>query len=245
MSKKKLIVILVAGLGVVYLLAGAVVALRILWWIPPHHAADAYVRALQEHDLPAVYQYAELLGPRLAGLMVKSNLAPEQRQRNWAKDYARWKSEFERGAKAMDSLRRERMLFVPGAKVVRVQVEHYRAEVTRGPDRNLVGYQDVPGAVHHVYYQFIYPDAERAPRVDVLDNIRTATRRRMRSVVLRLEVQRRPDVSWLKARLLEWNWLDELRFLYPYLDVLAPSDPSTVWMVGIRYDADKMTLETF
>jgi hypothetical protein len=244
MGWKKPVLILAIVLAAVYLLAGTAVTLRRTTLASHEKAASQYINALRDRDLTAIYLYSNMLGPHLAGMMEKSGLSEEQRKNLWAKDFARWKWEFERGTKAKDALRRERTLMDPSVRIVPTDVGDYKAEVHDGVDLNLASYHDVPGTIYHHYFQLIFASASQAPPVSVLSNVRTGRQRRIKSVVVRVEVSRRPDVSWIRGQLVEWDWLEEIGFLFPAI-LDPPDDPSGLWMTNLSFDVDKLTLETF
>jgi hypothetical protein len=245
MTVKKAIGVVIGLLAGLYLLLGLLVTLRIIWLCPPEQAADAYLQALKSSNTALVYMYSDLLGPRLIDMMNKSEMTEDDRKALWAKDYARWKSEYMRGSKALDSLRREREVISEHADFKRVTPESYKAEVRVDGDLNMVAYADVPGETHHLYYQLVYPAPGKAPRVSVLGNIRTGPKRRIKQMVLRVQVRRRPDVDALAALIMEASWISELEFLFPHLGLLSQADPTDVWMVGLSFDVDKLTLETY
>jgi len=241
--KKRL---LIAGLVVLglYLLAGAAVTLRRAYLASPREAALDYLKALRDRNAPAIYLYSDMLGPHLADMMDKSELTPEQRKNLWAKDFARWKMEYDRGSEARDALRRERQLMVPEVQIVSTEVADYKAEEHDGGELNLATYHDVPGIVHHCYFQLIFPSASQGPPVSVLGNVQTGQQRHIKSVVVRVEVRRRPDVGWLRSTLVEWDWMEKAGFLFPRI-IAPPDDPSELWMTSLSFDVDKLTLETF
>jgi hypothetical protein len=228
-----------------YLILGALVVLRSQSYCDPDTAAQVYLEALRSRRLDAIYLYSELLGARLAGLTEGSDLGEEQRQQLWAKDFTRFTLEFNRGAGSMDSLRRERLLLSSKAAVAPAAVKDYRAEVKSGQELNLVSYRDVEGEGYHRYYRISYPSPDQAPPVGLLDNVQTGRDRLIRSVIIRVQVLRRPEVGWLKAQAMRWGRLDQVASWYPFLSLLPPAEPSRIWMVGVSFTVDKTTLETF
>jgi len=245
MSRRKKISIAVIVFALLYLLPGTVVFMRHLWWSDPQLAARAYLESLRKRDAVGIYLYADMLGPKLSGMMSKSALSEEQKKHLWAKDFVRWKAEFERGGESMDSLRRERELINPDAELDAIHPESYKAEVSKGDSLNMVTYSDDPGRTYHVYYQHSYPDPEKAPRVALLQNIGSGPGRKIESVIVRLEVSRRPEVGPLKATLLTWDWLEKFEFLYPVALFAGESDPSEIWGVKLSFNIDKLTLKTY
>ncbi len=241
--KKRLSVLGLVLLGI-YLLAGTAVTLRRAFLIPPQSAASKYLEALRGRDAAAIYLYSDMLGPHLAGMMDKSDLTEEQRKHLWAKDFARWKMEYDRGAEAEDALRRERALLTPSVRILPAEVDDYKAEVHDGIDLNLVSYNDVPGMIHHRYFRLSFDEDSKAPQVSVLGNVQSGSQRRIKSVVVRVEVRRRPDVGWFRSVLAEWDWLEEIGFLFPRI-IGPPADPSKLWMASLSFDVDKLTLETY
>jgi len=241
--KKRL---LIAGLVILglYLLVGAAVTLRRSYLASPQEAALNYLKALRDRDAPTIYLYSDMLGPHLADMMEKSELTQEQRKNLWAKDFARWKMEFDRGSEAEDALRRERQLMTPEVQIVSTEVADYKAEEHDGAELNLATYNDVPGIVRHRYFQLIFPADSQAPPVSILGNVTTGRQRRIKSVVVRVEVRRRPDVGWLRSTLVEWDWMEAAGFLFPRI-IASPEDPSELWMTSLSFDVDKLTLETF
>jgi hypothetical protein len=241
--KKRLLILGLVLLGI-YLLAGTAITLRRAYLASPRDAAVSYLKALRDRDAPGIYLYSDMLGPHLADMMEKSELTQEQRKNLWAKDFARWKMEYDRGSEAKDALRRERQLLVPSVQIVSTEVADYKAEEHDGVDMNLATYHDIPGVVHHRYFQLIFKSADEAPPVSILGNVQTGRQRRIKSVVMRVEVRRRPDVGWLRSVLVEWDWLEEVGFLFPRL-LDSPNDPSDLWMTSLSFDVDKLTLETY
>jgi len=237
---------LIAGiiLASLYLLLATVVIWRHCLWAQPQAAANAYLRALQQRDATGIYLYSHLLGPRLAGMMAGSNLDEEQRRRLWAKDFVRWQAEFSKGNLASDPVRRERRLVAPGTRIEAVFPQEYRAEVNLDGDLYLASFHDVPGRSYHYYFRLSYPSPQVAPPVGVLQNVRTDRQRRIKSVVVHLEVQRRPEVRGPQAWLLECDWLRRLEVLVPAW-LFAENDPARVWAVKMSFNVDKLTLETF
>jgi hypothetical protein len=241
--KKRLLIAGLVLLGL-YLLAGAAITLRRAYLASPQEAALSYLKALRNRDAPTIYLYSDMLGPHLADMMEKSELTQEQRKNLWAKDYARWKMEYDRGSEAKDALRRERQLMMPEVQIVSTEVADYKAEEHDGTELNLATYHDIPGIVIHRYFQLIFPSASQAPPVSILGNVNTGRQRRIKSVVVRVEVRRRPDVGWLRSALVEWDWMEEAGFIFPRI-IAPPDDPSELWMTSLSFDVDKLTLETF
>lgn len=241
--KKRLLILGLVLLGI-YLLAGTAVTLRRAFLASPQVAAGQYLQALRDRDAAGIYLYSDMLGPHLADMMGKSGLTEEQRKNLWAKDFARWKMEYQTGSEAEDALRRERTLIRPSVQIAATEVADYKAELRDGSDLNLATYNQVPGTIHHQYFQLIYKSASEAPPVSVLDNIQTGRQRRIKSVVVRVEVRRRPDVGWFRSALVEWDWMEEVGFLFPRV-AGPPDDPSELWMTRLSFDVDKLTLETF
>jgi hypothetical protein len=112
-SRRKWIAIAGLALGLPYLALGTLVVLRSSHWADPCRAARDFLDALRKRDAVGIYLYADMLGPRLSGMMEKSNLSSDEKKNLWAKDFGRWREEFEKGSKSMDSLRLERAL-LPG-----------------------------------------------------------------------------------------------------------------------------------
>ena len=241
--RKRLLILGLVLLGL-YLLAGAAMNLRWSYLASPQDAALDYLEALRDRNAPGIYLYSDMLGPHLADMMEKSDLTQEQRKNLWAKDFARWKMEYDRGSDAEDALRRERRLMLPAVQIVSTEVADYKAEEHDGVDMNLATYHDVPGIVHHRYFQLIFKSASEAPPVSILGNVQTGRQRRIKSVVVRVEVRRRPDVGWLRSMLVEWDWMEAAGFLFPRV-LGPPDDPSELWMTRLSFDVDKLTLETF
>jgi hypothetical protein len=241
---KKRLLILGLTLAGIYLLAGTALTLRRSFLASPREAAFRYLKALRDRDASGIYLYSDMLGPHLADMMEKSDLTEEQRKNLWAKDFARWKMEYERGSEAQDALRRERELIRPSVQIAPTEVADYKAEVHDGADLNLASYQEVPGLIHHRYFQLIFNPASEAPPVSVLGNVQTGGQRRIKSVVVRVEVRRRPDVGWFRSALVGWDWMEKAGFLFPEI-LDPPDDPSELWMTSLSFDVDKLTLETF
>jgi hypothetical protein len=241
--KKRLLILGLVLLGL-YLLAGFAITLRRTYLASPQEAALNYLTALRDRDAPGIYLYSDMLGPHLADMMDKSDLTQEQRKNLWAKDFARWKMEYDRGSAAEDALRRERKLLLPSVQIVSTEVSDYKAEEHDGVELNLATYHDVPGVVYHRYFQLIFPSAAQAPPVSLLGNVQTGRQRRIKSVVVRVEVRRRLDVGWFRSTLVEWDWMEEAGFLFPRI-ADPPDDPSELWMTRLSFNVDKLTLETF
>ncbi len=245
MSRKRTITLVLLGLLVPYLLLGGLVCLRHIWWAPPRQAAAAYLEALARRDTAGIYLYSSLLGPHLAGMMAKSDMPADARKHMWAKDYARWKKEFDKGGGARDLLQRERRLVHGQVAVAPLELEEFKAEVQHGETSDLVSYNDVAGEVHHFYYRLEYPSPGTAPPVGILDNLRSGRRRRIRSVAIRVEVSRRPDLEAPRTWLLGWSWLDDLAPAFPFRHWLPAAEPEEAWMAEISFNTDKTTLEAF
>jgi len=244
-SRRKWIAIAGLAFGLPYLALGTLVVLRSSHWADPCRAARDFLDALRKRDAVGIYLYADMLGPRLSGMMEKSNLSSDEKKNLWAKDFGRWREEFEKGSKSMDSLRLERALLPPEVSISRLHPDDYRAEVRSGEDLNLVTYQDVPGEFYHCYFRLEFPSAERAPAVELFQNILTARQRSIKSVVVRVEVKRRPEIGTIESELLKWTWLDKISWLYPTGLFSAQSDPAKLWSAYLSFNIDKMTLETF
>ncbi len=103
----------------------------------------------------------------------------------------------------------------------------------------------MPGHSYHRYFKLEYPDAASAPTVRLLDNVRSGSDRKMHSLVVRLEVQRRPEIGGPKAWLLGWDWLDKLAWLVPTGLIAPRGDPASIWCVEISFEVDKLTLVTW
>lgn len=245
MADKKAIVKVVIWLIIVYLLAGLPVCLRTMWWAPPQEAAQAYLKAIVERDATGIYLYSDMLGPHLAGMMAKSNMADDGRRHMWAKDFARWKGEFEKGGEAQDSLKRERRLLHGQVEITPVDGREFKAEITRDKVSQLESYTDTPGETHHFYFKLTYPSAEVAPPVGILDNLNTGKQRRIRSVVIRVEVGRRPDIEPPATWMLELDWLDAIAPAFPLRHLFGPANPEEVWMGQVSFAVDKLSLDTF
>ncbi len=236
---------IVAWVIAIYLLLSVPVCLRTMWWAPPEQAAQAYINAIKQRDPTGIYLYSDMLGPHLAGMMAKSNMDDDSRRHMWAKDFARWKSEFEKGGAAQDSTKRERRLLHGQVLVERVDGKDFKAEVKNGEVTELVSYNDTPGETRHFFYRLTYPSAEVAPPVAILDNVRTGKQRRIRSVVIRVEVRRRPDVEPPATWFLGWDWLDAVAPVFPHRVLFGPAPAEQVWMAQISFAVDKLSLDTF
>ncbi|MBW2701930.1 MAG: hypothetical protein JRF33_14030 [Deltaproteobacteria bacterium] len=231
---------------VIYLFVGAVVTLRHALRSDPLAAGKAYVRALQDRDLPGIYLYSDLLGPRLAGMMAKSDVAENTRKQMWAKDFVRFKSEFQRGGHAMDSLRRERQLLHPEAMVSPVSAGDYAAEIRDiDGEENLARFGDLPGSIYQLYFRIGYKSPDQAPPVGVLSNISTGKARRIRAVVIRVEVTTRPDIPSWQTFFMGLDWLESIEVAFPFRAWFTIRSPSEVWMAKVIFDVDKKTVETF
>ena len=246
MRGKPIFIRLFVILLVIYLFVGAVVTLRHALLSDPVAAGKAYVKALQDRDLPGIYLYSDMLGPRLAGMMAKSEVAENIRKQMWAKDFVRFRGEFQRGGRAMDSLRRERQLLHPEAMVSRVAVEAYAAE-TRDIDgeENLARFSDLPGSIYQLYFRIEYKAPGQAPLVGLLSNISSGEARRIRALVFRVEVEARPDIPSWQTFFMSLDWLEAPEVAFPFRDWFSIRSPSEVWMARVIFDVDKETLETF
>jgi len=244
-SWKRVIWRVVVPLGVLYLLLGALVVLRALWWTPPQHASDAFIRALRERDAAGIYLFSELLGPHLDAMLAEGHLSDAERRELRAKDFARFSLEFERGGKSLDSMRRERLLLGPPAEVRPEEPESYKAEVATGQTLDLVDYHDVRGEVYNRYYRVTYPTQAKSQPLGLFDNVRSEPHRPIRSALVRLEVRPRPDLSGFRKQILGWHWLDSVRWAFPFAGPVPEPACAEVWMVGVSFDVDKLTLETF
>jgi hypothetical protein len=245
MANKRPLVIVLVLLGVVYCLVGALVVMRTIWWAPPQLAASAYLKAVMNRDTTGIYMYSDMLGPHLAGMMAKSKMGHDARRHMWAKDFTRWKTEFEKGSKAQDSLKRERRLLHGQVVVEPIAGGQFKAEVKRGEVIDLETYTDDPGQTHHFYYRLSYPALDGAPKVSILDNVLTGRNRHIRSVVVRVEVRRRPDVEPPQSWLLSWDWLDTISVAFPFRHLFTQASPEEVWMAMVSFAIDKMQLETY
>ncbi|HOX46134.1 MAG TPA: hypothetical protein PK668_21200 [Myxococcota bacterium] len=234
-----------AVLAGLYLLFSAAVCLRSAWRPEPQRAAEAYLRALQARDATGVYMLSDLLGARLAGLTAGGGLEGDAAKHLQAKDFARWKAEFERGADSQESLRREVDLVRPGAELTPVEPEDYQAEVPDPEGTSLESYRDSAGELYHRYWRLAYPSAAGAPEVGKLENVQTGKGRRLKAVTLRLEVRRRPELGGVRAFVLALDALDPVAWLAPARHLFSPPEPSAVWMVRLCFAVDKTSLETF
>lgn len=246
MSAKSRLVRLFVFLLVLYLLVGAVVTLRHALRSDPAEAAQAYVKALHERDLPGIYLYSDLLGPRLAGMMAKAGVGEDARKQMWAKDFVRFKTEFERASRAMDSLRRERQLLHPDATVTMVGGAGYQTETPHPAAADeLETFGSMSGSVYHFFFKIEYPSRDEAAPVSVLSNIQTGPKRLIRSVVFRVEVEARPDIPGWQRFFMGMDWLEPAAALFPFRAWFAVRSPSEVWMTELAFDVDGRTLETF
>jgi hypothetical protein len=240
---RKTLIWLAVGVAVIYLLLGALVALRTGTYAPPEEAASAFLAALEKPDLAGIYRYSDLLSAHLAGLLSGANLSEDQKRDLQAQDFVRWTQEVERGQQAEDALRVERALLRRGTAIARVSPARYRAEIRQGVTLNLATYRDVPGQIYHSYFQLSFPEAG-APAVGLLTNVETGLERRIRSVVVRVESRRRPDVHGVRALLFDWDWLDALTGIYP-TGWFPAANPAALWMCQLSLDVDKLTLSTY
>ena len=245
MSGKKWIVLTALLLGLPYLALGTLVALRVHWWADPGRAAADFLEALRKRDAVGIYLYADMLGPRLSGMMEKSKLTENEKKQLWAKDFGRWRDEFKKGSKSMDSLRAERELLSGQVHFSECYPAEYRAEVDDGQGLNLVSYRNVTGECYHRYFKLDYPSARTAPEVKLLQNIETALQRRIKSVIVRVELNRRPEVGPVESLVLDWEWLDKIAFIFPTGLFPAQDDPAQVWSAHLSFNVDKTTLETY
>jgi hypothetical protein len=233
---------LLAGL---YLLFSAAVCLRTAWRPEPGRAAEEYLRALQARDATGIYMLSDLLGARLAGMTAGGGLEGDTAKHLQAKDFARWKAEFDRGADSQESLRREVDLVRPAGQLAPDAPEDYQAEVPDAEGTSLESYRDSAGETYHRYWRLSYRSAAEAPAVGQLENVRTGRDRRLKAVTLRLEVSRRPELGGFRTFVLALDALDQVAFLAPARHLFSPPDPSAVWMVRLSFAVDKTRLETF
>jgi hypothetical protein len=244
-TKKTWILFFIIVLVVPYLALGTLVTLKKVWWVEPEITATAYLEAIRNREAGAIYLLSNMLGPSLSGMMAKSDMSQDQRKLLWAKDFTRWKLEFDKGSKSMDSLRRERLLICPSVQITQAQPATYKAAVRDGQNENMVSYADVIGETYHVYYQLIFKDQSSAPTVAVLDNVRTGQDRQIKSVLVRVEINLRPETDLIKSTILKWSWLDKIAFIFPTGLFNSNTDPAAIWGAQLSFDVDKLTLETF
>ncbi|RME19656.1 MAG: hypothetical protein D6806_17915 [Deltaproteobacteria bacterium] len=239
------------GLGVlafVYLALAVMVTARHAVWCDPAQAADRYLEALRKKDAAGIYLFSHMLGPHLSGMMEKSNLGAEEKKLLWAKDFNRWREEFSKAGgrgHSLDPMRREAALVASASAIEQVSPGDWRSVEYDQDGEYLASFRDVCGSVHHLYYRLAYRDARSAPPVSILENVRTARSRRIKSVVVRLEVTRRPEVGGLRALLIGWCWLDRLRAIVPAGLFARSAEPHEVWAVKLSLAVDKLKLETF
>jgi hypothetical protein len=231
-----------------YLAVGLAVSLRAVWSPDPRLAADAYLKALQERDPVGIYLLSTRLGARLAGMMAGADVPPAQRQELWAQDLARFRSELEKGGDSQDGLRRERALISPGVQIEPVQSADFRAVVQGEEGEDLVRYADVPGRIHHLFYRLRFPEDARAPPAALLDTkvIRFKPKKgpdRLRAVVVRVEVSRRPEVKPPRSWLLDLPWLAALEPAFPWIPMLAAARPEDIWSADLSFEVDPKLLE--
>ncbi len=119
------------------------------------------------------------------------------------------------------------------------------AEVHDGQDVNKVSYNNLPGETYHVYYQLIFKDRSSAPTVSLLDNVRTGPERRIKSVLVRVEVRLRPEIGPIKSTVLKWTWLDKIAFIFPTGLFDSSTDPAAIWGAQLSFAIDKLTLEIY
>jgi hypothetical protein len=236
-----------AGLAfAAYALLATAVCLRQAYRPAPEAAAMAFLGALQARDTASIYLYAEALGAQLDGLAKKSGMSADGRRHLQAKDYARWKAEFERGQGALEGLmRREANLVRSEASVEPASPARYRAVVQDGEGESLESYRDVPGEVYHRYARLSYAAPQAAPPVAALDNVQTGKQRKLREVVLRLEVRPRPALGWLRALSMQLDALDGWAQLVPFRGWFKPVEPAEAWAVRLCLAVDKTSLVTF
>lgn len=244
-SSRKLLVQLAVVTGIVYLILSALICAKQAWWAPPSLAADGFIEALQEKDPTGIYLFSDMLGAHLTAMMLKSKMSADARKHMLAKDFNQWKDEFNKGTKAHDTLARERKLVNSQMSFESVPCSDFKAEISDGETRNLVSYKDVPGQAYHLCYRFTYPSAQHAPRVRLLGNIRTARNRRIKSIVIRVEVTRRPEISPPRSWILGWEWLDAIAPAFPLRYLFSNAKPEEVWMARISFQIDKTKIDTY
>ncbi len=243
--KNTILVRIAVIIGIIYLLLSALECTRYLWWAPPQQAADQFMKALQKDDPAGIYLFSDMLGAHLMGMMVKSNLSSDTRKQMLAKDFNQWKDEFNKGPKAHDTLARERKLINSNMNFENVSCADFKAEVSTGEIRSLESYKDVPGQTYHFCYRLSYPSARHAPRVSLLDNIRTALKRRIKSVTIRVEVSARPEVSPPRSWILGWKWLDTIAPAFPLRYLFSSAKAEEVWMARVSFQIDKTKIDTY
>ncbi len=237
--------LLTVPLPALYLLLGALTITRQVVWMEPDRAAQLYLEAFQARDTAKIYAWSQVLGPHLDQMLAQDNLSEEKRAELKAGDFARWQAEFEKQSPAQDSLAREKALLGPGTIFAHAQPASYKAETLADGDLYLVSFSDIDGLTYHCYFEFKYGQRHTAPAVHLFQNMKKDDARKVRSVVIRVQVSRRLDQGWGKSLLMEWNWLESVAFLYPTGWFHAEEDPGRIWTVALSLDIDLLALKTY
>ncbi len=244
-TKRSVLIKVAVIVGVIYAVICLLECARQSWWSTPKLAADEFIEALQKNDPTGIYMLSDMLNAHLTGMMVKSNVSTDTQKHMLAKDFNQWKDEFNEGSRAHDTLSRERKLVNSNMEYSSISCSDFKAEVQTGETRSLESYNDVPGQTYHICYRFTYPSARLAPTVSLLDNIRTARKRRIKSVAVRVEVSRRPDVTAPRSWILSWKWLDTIAPAFPLRYLFSNSRPEEIWMARISFQIDKTKIDTY
>lgn len=242
---KKTIIIACGVLFVFYLLFGSFLWMRSKVYVSPILTADIYIKAIQKNDFLNMYLYSYQLKPHLEGMLLDSNLSQQKQSDLFVKDYLRWSKTLKNNQSSEDGLSTERKLINRWVKLEPVMPEDYQAEVTLEGDMYLTSYQDIRGSTYHFYYRLTYPSSKQAPSASIFNNTANKRWKRIQSVIVRIEVQKRPTVGSWDSFLLGLDWLDPLIIIYPFSKWTKPQESFEVWMAKISFDVDKKTLTTY
>ena len=245
MSTKKVILLIVVPIIVIYSGFASIAILRFHWNTPPEHIALAYLTAIKNRDTQNIYSYSKKLRPNLENMMNKSDVSDEQRQQLLKDDFARWKQDFDKKSKKADNLHKEQLLLPPQVQIMVATPEEYKAETLVDGDVSLISYEDIPLEVYNRYIQLDYTLSSAAPTMGIFENIRKSKNKRIKSVVVRVEVRRRPDIGGFKAMIIDWDWIEDIDIIFPCKMFGREENPYHTWIADIGFEVDKISLKTF
>jgi hypothetical protein len=176
-------------------------------------------------------------------LAKSARLSKNDRAELQKRDYARWMHEYESRSKDPQALVGQRRLMAGNVQVSLVSVDEYKTEAQADGDTYWVLHQNDPGQAYNLFYRLDYPSASTAPSLSALDGLRSP--RKIKSVIVRVQVSRRPDVSASRSWLLGWDFLDALAPAFPFRILFTPPLPEQVWMVRFSLAVDKLYLKEY
>jgi hypothetical protein len=246
MSAKKWIILAGSILLILYLGVGTLLTLRYYYSSKPKdQVVELYLEAIKQRDAETIYRCNHKLAPHLSIVLTGSSIHDQERQELYQKEYSRWLKAFTSNKKTSNSMHRERQLITPDVEFTPTDLKNYKIETGTGRDINLVSYKDIENKIYNFYYQLIYPSKNNAPKVSVLGNIKKKKSSKIKSVVMHFSVFRQQKMGLIKTTILEWEWLDDINFLFPTSYVVTPEHACHTWSVEMSLDVDKLTLETF